>query len=80
MLEILATTNTLINKEAVKFWDVFETPVHLQPNRNNDFSSSTRTLHRGNGGIRTAGITNHGVMINGSRRHALIGKSTNLDT
>ena len=79
MLEILATTNTLSNKEKVKFWDVFETPVHLQSNRDNDFSSSTRTLHRGNGGIRTAGITNHGVVINGGRRLALIGKSTNLN-
>ena len=42
-----------------------------------DHRSSTRTLHRGNDGIRTVGTTDHAVMINGSRRRALTGKSIN---
>ena len=41
--------------------------------------SSTRTLHHGNGGIRTVGITHHGVRINGSHRRALVAKSTDAN-
>ena len=77
MLEVLGITmNTLTFKKHWKNCDVSETPIHLQPNRSNHRSSnhcnSTCTLHRGMGGIRTVRITNHGVMINGSHRQALI--------
>ena len=77
MLEVLGiTVNTLTFKKHWKNCDVSETPIHLQPNRSNHRSSnhcnSTCTLHRGMGGIRTVGITNHGVMISGSHRQALI--------
>ena len=73
--ELGNTVNTLTTKKQCNNFDVLEKPIPLQHNQSNH-SSSTRAPHRG---TRIFGITNRGVMIYGSVRRALIGKSTNSD-
>ena len=84
MLEIVAnTSNTLFfffkkmkDLRRVRAADPSATQPTQSPQQGTT-AAAAHASHRGHGGMRTVGITSHGVMINDSHRPALIGKSTN---